>query len=70
MYIVAGGAVNSSTGEIKPVAVQIKDDTIMLHYNGETAPPDIVEQLREGMEIMVEGKKNKRGVIAAQRVVV
>jgi len=70
MYIVAGGAVNSSTGEIKPVAVQIKDNTILLRYNGETAPPDIVEQLREGMEIMVEGKKNKRGVIAAQRVVV
>lgn len=69
-YIVAGGSPKSSTGESRPVAVRIDDQTTVLRRSGATASPDAVQQLPEGTEIVVEGKKSKRGVIAAERVIV
>lgn len=69
-YIVAGGTHKKSTGEIKPVAVRIDDNTIILRHSGEDASFAVVGDLREGAEIVVEGKQSKHGVISAKRVVV
>jgi acetyl-CoA carboxylase carboxyltransferase component len=70
MYIIAGGTAKKSTGETKPVAVRVNGNTSLLRSTGEMASPSVVKELQEGSEIVVEGKKNKRGVIPAKRVVV
>jgi len=70
MYIIAGGTAKKGTGGTTPVAVRVNGNTTVLRSTGETASPSIVKELQEGSEIVVEGKKNKRGVIAAKRVVV
>jgi YegS/Rv2252/BmrU family lipid kinase len=70
MYIIAGGTAKKSTGETKPVAVRVDGNTTLLRSTGEKASPSVIKELQEGSEIVVEGKKNKRGVIAAKRVVV
>ena len=69
-YIIAGGTAKQATGEIKPVAVCINGDTTVIKRTGEPAPPAVVGELQEGAEIVAEGKKSKRGVIPAKRVVV
>ena len=68
-YIIAGGTSKKSTGETKPVAVRIDKQTEVLRRSGECAPLAAIEGLQEGAEIIVEGKQNKSGVIAAKRVV-
>lgn len=68
-YIVAGNTTKAATGEIKPVAVLIDKDTALLKRTGETASAADVQQLQDGAEIVVEGKKSKRGVIHATRAV-
>jgi hypothetical protein len=68
-YIVAGGSPNSA-GDIKPVAVRIDNNTEILKRDGQRLPPAIIQELEEGLEIVVEGKKSKRGVIVAKRVVI
>jgi YegS/Rv2252/BmrU family lipid kinase len=69
-YIVAGGEQKQNTGEVKPVAVCIDEDTAIFKQSGEKAPPAIIPELQEGTVILVEGKKSKRGVVQAKRVVV
>ena len=69
-YIVAGTMIKEMTGEAKPVAVCIDDNTTIIKRTGEHATPAIVRELREGGAMVVEGKKSKRGVIRASRVVV
>ncbi len=69
-YIIAGGTFKQSTGETKPVAVRVNGNTTVLRQTGETASPAVVQELQEGSEIVVEGKKSKFGVIPAKRVVV
>lgn len=69
-YIIAGSATKSNTGEVKPVAVRIDDSTTMIKRTGEHVPPSFVLSLLEGGQILVEGKKSKRGVIRATRVLV
>ena len=68
-YIVAGNTTKAATGEIKPVAVLIDKDTALLKRTGETASAADIQQLQDGAEIVVEGKKSKRGVIHATRAV-
>lgn len=68
-YIIAGGSVKQSTGETKPVAVVVKSDTTILNRDGERVSHTMVRDVREGMVIVVEGKKSKRGVIEATRMV-
>ena len=70
MYIIAGGTAKKSTGETRPVAVRVNGNTTILRSTGETASPSVVQALQEGSEIVVEGKKNKHGVIPAKRVAV
>jgi YegS/Rv2252/BmrU family lipid kinase len=69
-YIVAGTTPKAATGEIKPVAVVIDKNTALLKKSGETASAVDALRVPEGAEIVVEGRKSKRGVIHATRAVV
>jgi len=69
-YILAGFAVKQETGENKPVAICVDDHTVLLKVTGAPAALPILEGLQEGDGIIVEGKKSKRGVIEAKRVVI
>jgi len=69
-YVVAGGTLKKNTGETKPVAVCIDDNTTILRRSGQNVSPAVIGELREGAEIVVEGKQSKRGVISARRVIV
>lgn len=68
-YIVVGNTSKLSSGETTPVAICIDDSTTLLKQTGESATAVEVEHLQENMEIVVEGKKSKRGVIHATGVV-
>ncbi len=69
-YIVAGEVTKEMTGEAKPVAVCIDDNTTIIRRTGEHVTSAIVPELQEGGFMVVEGKKSNRGVIRASRVVV
>jgi YegS/Rv2252/BmrU family lipid kinase len=69
-YIVAGTTSKPGTGETRPVAICIDDCSILLKRTGEPVAANEVEHLLENAEIVVEGKKSKRGVIHATRIVV
>jgi len=68
--IVAGKISDKETGESKPVAVRIDRDTRLVTPAGAPLPPAAAARLSEGSAIVVEGKRSKRGVIRAKRVVV
>ena len=69
-YIIAGTSPKVATGEIKPVAVVLDKHTALLKQSGETASLADALGMPEGAQIVVEGKKSKRGVIHATRAVV
>jgi hypothetical protein len=69
-YIVVGTTSKTSTGETRPVAICIDDNTMLLKKTGEHAATVEVEHLQENAELVIEGKKSKRGVIHATHVVV
>jgi YegS/Rv2252/BmrU family lipid kinase len=69
-YIVAGTTSKKSTGETIPVAIRVNENTTLLKQTGEPATSNEVEHLQENTEIVVEGKKSKRGVIPATHLVV
>ena len=69
-WIVAGATPDKDTGESKPVAVRIDRDTRLVTPDGESLAPAAAAKLSEGSVIVVEGKRSKRGVIRAKRVVV
>ena len=69
-YIVAGNASNGHRGASKPVAVRLDEKTKLLNRAGENLPLAFAAQLKDGGEIVVEGKPSKRGVIRATRIVV
>jgi hypothetical protein len=68
-YIIAGSTPKQSTGEMKPAAVVVNGNTTLFNHEGMHVSTDAVRGLQEGATIVVEGKKNKRGVIHASRVV-
>jgi len=68
-YIIAGGSVKQATGETKPVAIVVNSDTTILNREGVRVPLEEVRNVQEGMVLVVEGKKSKRGVIEATRMV-
>ena len=68
-YIVAGSTTKRSTGEAKPIALRIDDNTTMVRRTGEPAPLAVIQKLPEGGEVFVEGKLSKRGVLRAKRIV-
>jgi len=67
--IIAGNTVKQRTGETRPVAVRIDDDTIVLLQTGEHVPLAHVQKLQDGAVVVAHGKKSKRGVIKAKRVI-
>src|SRR5579859_3684514 len=69
-YIIAGTTPKVATGEIKPVAIVLDKDTALLKHSGETASAADALSMPAGAQIVVEGKKSKRGVIHATRAVV
>ena len=69
-YIVAGVTPKQSTGEDKPVAVCIDDNTTMSKRTGEQVSPTAIRDLPEGSIVAVEGKQSKRGVIRAKRAII
>ena len=69
-YIVAGTTSKAGTGETIPVAICIDNGTILQKQAGEPVATVEVDHLQENAEIVVEGKKSKRGVIHAKLVVV
>ena len=69
-YVIAGTLIKQSTGEIRPVAVRVNGKTTLLHRSGGAATLADIDALPEGAEIGVDGKKNKKGVIAATNMVI
>jgi len=70
MYIVAGTTSKAGTGETRPVAICIDNGTTLQKRTGEPVATVEVDHLQENAEIVVVGKKSKRGVIHATLVVV
>jgi hypothetical protein len=68
-YIIAGTTQDDETGDTEPVAVRVNSETTLLRHTGEPAALDAVQALQEGAEIMVKGKKNKRGAVKATNLV-
>jgi YegS/Rv2252/BmrU family lipid kinase len=67
-YVMAGHAVRWQTGETMPVAIRIDEDATVLLRTGEHVPSGDVLKVQAGAEVIVVGKKNKRGVIKAKHV--
>ncbi|HEY6407306.1 MAG TPA: hypothetical protein VIY29_07560, partial [Ktedonobacteraceae bacterium] len=67
--IIAGTTLKPATGEARPVAICIDDHTTLLKRTGEPTTIAEVRQQPPGSQIVVEGKKSKRGVIHATRLV-
>ncbi len=68
-YVIAGTITQQSTNAIKPVAIVIDKKSIIHNHMGEKVAPACIHSLQDGHKIIVTGKKNKRGVIHAQEVV-
>lgn len=69
-YVIAGSYTQAATGAAKPAAVCVDDSTTVLNQDGEKLPSSAVQQSDLNREIIVSGKKNKRGVIQAEYVVI
>jgi hypothetical protein len=67
--IIAGSTVKQRTGEMRPVAIRIDEETIVLSHSGEHAYLAHMLMLPDGAEVIAYGKKSKRGVIKAKHVV-
>jgi hypothetical protein len=70
MYIVAGTTSKADTDETIPVAISIDNGTTLQKRSGEFFASAEVNHLQENAEIVVVGKKSKRGVIHATLVVI
>jgi YegS/Rv2252/BmrU family lipid kinase len=70
MYIVAGTTSKAGTGETIPVAICIDNGTTLQKRSGEPVAAAEVNHLQENAEIVVVGKKSKRGVLHATLVLV
>ncbi len=69
-YIIAGTVPHRMTGDTTPVALCVDESVTILRHSGEHASLETLQELREGVVIFAEGKKNKYGVIRATRVVI
>jgi YegS/Rv2252/BmrU family lipid kinase len=70
VYIVAGQYTQARTGALKPVAVRVEASTALLNAKGKHIALASIQDLKEGQEIYVIGKKSKRGVIKARQLLV
>lgn len=70
VYVLAGTVYRARTGENMPVAARIDATTIIVKQNGRSLPAAALLKLHEGRTLIMGGKKNKRGVIHAEWVVI
>src|SRR6266516_504329 len=68
IWIIAGSTTKASTGETRPVAVVVNEKTTIFNRQGDELPAGAIDELREGAAIIIDGKKSKRGVIEANRL--
>jgi hypothetical protein len=68
-YIIAGTTQEEETGDTEPIGVRVNEKTILLQRTGEPVALATVQTLQEGAEVVVMGKKNKRGAVKATHVV-
>lgn len=64
-YIIAGTYQRKNDGKVEPAAVCLDDHTLVLNAQGEQLPLLLLENLQQGEQISVSGKKSKRAVIDA-----
>jgi len=69
-YIIAGTVPHQMTGDATPVAVRVEDGVTILRRSGEQVAPAMLQQLHEGVVIVVDGKKSKYGVIRAKHILI
>ena len=67
-YIIAGTYKAKNDGNIEPSAIRVDGHTLVLNRQGEQVIPLMAENLHEGEQFTVEGKRSKRGVIDADRI--
>jgi diacylglycerol kinase family enzyme len=67
-YIIAGTYQRKNDGKVEPTAICVDGHTLVLNAQGEQLIPLLVEKLQEGEQIIVDGKKSKRAVIDAERI--
>jgi diacylglycerol kinase family enzyme len=67
-YIIAGRFKKQGTDESEVVAVQVNDRTQVLRQDDERVPSTEIQAVQEGLEIVVEGDKSKRGVLRARSI--
>ncbi|HLI05008.1 MAG TPA: diacylglycerol kinase family protein [Ktedonobacteraceae bacterium] len=67
-YIIAGTYQRKNDGKVEPTAVCIDDHTLVLTTQGEQVPLLLIENLHEGEQIAVDGKKSKHAVIDANGI--
>src|SRR5579883_1636325 len=69
-YVIAGSYTQAATGAARPAAVCVDDSTTVLNQEGEKQSLSAVQRLGKNHEIIVSGKKSKRGVIRAKCIVI
>ena len=69
-YIIAGTIQNPTTGDTSPIAVHVNEKSIVMQRTGQHVTPTAVQQLQEGAEIVVAGKKGKSGSLRATQIVI
>ena len=69
-YIIAGTVQNQKTGDAVPVAVPVDDNVVVTNRAGEYNSAAALQELQEGAVVVLDGKKSRRGVIRATRIVI
>ena len=68
--IIAGTKHNPTTGDTSPIAVRVNEKSIVMQRSGQHVTSAAVQQLQDGAEIVVAGKKGKSGSLRATQVVI
>lgn len=68
--LIAGYIAKPSTGELKPGVILVDEHTLVLKQSAGAVSPAIVQKLDEGMEILVESDKRKRGIVSARSILI
>lgn len=68
--IIAGTKHNPTTGDTSPIAVRVNEKSIVMQRSGQYITSAAVQQLQEGAEIVVAGKKGKSDSLRATQVVI
>jgi diacylglycerol kinase family enzyme len=68
--IIAGMTPSKGTGALKVVAVKLTGKSAIQKADGQKGSVGLIKELQEGQQIVVEGRKSKRGVITARRVII